>query len=872
MNKFKRLISTTVCLIIMLSAFSTAVFADNKITLIDISSSAVDAAKSGAAYIPRPVQPLAGDDNITLKKADSFPAEYSSVDAGIISSIKDQKESESCWAFTHLALLETWMLSQTGMPVNTYDFSEYHMVLSCSKYSDEDNLYGFDVTPFGGGNEYMSTAYLARGSGIVNEADDPFDFSQQERDIEITNSIPNFGMLNNSLFYSYSYDQRNDAVNKIKELVLDYGAVGTSLYYLPNYESLDRASFYYINDNPDDVTANHAVTIVGWDDNYSKENFAVQPQNDGAFLVKNSWGDYNDLSGYFYCSYEDALIARDFFVSEMDMEKDYDNIYQYDPLGMCSLLEVGASSYYYAMKYTANSSQEYLTSVGTYVMMPNTKLEVFVNQYDDSVEHRSSFKSVYTGTFEDTGYFKINIDPVKLYSSKFAVAIKVTSSTSSTYIPVQTYYPYYSSNSQNTPGKCYIGDSFDGFRLIENTAGTGTNTMACLKAFTSNPVNITTPGEGVTIQDNVISIVVPESTTSQQIIATGIDGAECKLYSDKECTKLIENNTVSLEDGKTQTAYLEVTYKGEKYVYTVYIGHSSQNYESNIIEVVNGTVDQQNKIVTMTTDRMNESITPLLTLSEGATATIYADKALSSDNSYRVQINQTNTYAYIKVTAENGISYSVYTLNIISTQSGSTRFKDSGSIPNWADEYVKTASENFIMIGDDANNFNPNNNVTRYETAVIAVKLLGADSSKFSSVDLTKAFSDSIVNWAKPYVQAAYALGILSGNPVDDDYVFLGANPTTRQEFAVIICGIYHAFTGYDIESNNPALSQTWSSKDFKDADTVPSWSLNYLKNAVYLGFINGSDEGDGLYINCKSNIKRSEIAVIAAQYLEKIN
>ena len=38
--------------------------------------------------------------------------------------------------------------------------------------------------------------------------------------------------------------------------------------------------------------ANHAVTIGGWDDNYSVNNFMTgnRPQNNGAWLVKNSWG------------------------------------------------------------------------------------------------------------------------------------------------------------------------------------------------------------------------------------------------------------------------------------------------------------------------------------------------------------------------------------------------------------------------------------------------------------------------------------------------------------------------------------------------------------------------------------------------------
>ena len=51
-----------------------------------------------------------------------------------------------------------------------------------------------------------------------------------------------------------------------------------------------------INSNARD-NLNHAVVIVGWDDNYDKSNFLQKPKNNGAFLVRNSWGT-ND-HGYY---------------------------------------------------------------------------------------------------------------------------------------------------------------------------------------------------------------------------------------------------------------------------------------------------------------------------------------------------------------------------------------------------------------------------------------------------------------------------------------------------------------------------------------------------------------------------------------------
>lgn len=53
--------------------------------------------------------------------------------------------------------------------------------------------------------------------------------------------------------------------------------------------------------------ANHDVAVIGWDDNYPKENFKITPPGNGAWIIKNSWADNWGEKGYAYISYYDIL-------------------------------------------------------------------------------------------------------------------------------------------------------------------------------------------------------------------------------------------------------------------------------------------------------------------------------------------------------------------------------------------------------------------------------------------------------------------------------------------------------------------------------------------------------------------------------------
>ena len=168
----------------------------------------------------------------------------------------------------------------------------------------------------------------------------------------------------------------------VKQLIMEYGS-GTinfnasGLFY--NYEN---STFYCYDEDINGV--NHEVALVGWDDNYPKENCTVDgytPSKNGAWLVKNSWGTEIGNDGYFWISYEDKSINQypsNFYA--LDTTEKYNNNYQYDDLSNETVLsnspnELGIKSDgYMANVFTAKNDNEVLKAVSFVTSNPNNRI------------------------------------------------------------------------------------------------------------------------------------------------------------------------------------------------------------------------------------------------------------------------------------------------------------------------------------------------------------------------------------------------------------------------------------------------------------------------------------------------------------------
>ena len=85
-----------------------------------------------------------------------------------------------------------------------------------------------------------------------------------------------------------------------------------------------------------------------------------------------------------------------------------------------------------------------------------------------------------------------------------------------------------------------------------------------------------------------------------------------------------------------------------------------------------------------------------------------------------------------------------------------------------------------IMIGDESGNFNPDQNVTRNEMAVIMANLMEYNVATYKD---TSPFTD-VPSWAEPYVAACYTNGITSGY---SDTIYGGSDTVTTAQAALML-------------------------------------------------------------------------------------
>ena len=288
-------------------------------------------------------------------------------------SVKNQNPYGTCWSFATIAASES-SLWKEGLSTSKCNLSELHLAYFMS-HSVADPLGGTKGDSFvhtdswlEGGNSQLAGLKLATWSGPVAES--TLAYSKAKESLSVSSSLA----------YKSLFHLENTAWipmqnrNTVKTLLKRYGACAASYYHDDYYLSAKGA--YY---KPYGTSSNHEITIVGWDDNYSKNNFGTyKPSSNGAWLVKNSWGTNWGNNGYFWISYEDSVL-KSMTAKFFDYAKasTYNRNYQYDGATSGGGATFGSNTIYAANVFTSKSTED-LKAVGYGVVDSNYKVTIKV--------------------------------------------------------------------------------------------------------------------------------------------------------------------------------------------------------------------------------------------------------------------------------------------------------------------------------------------------------------------------------------------------------------------------------------------------------------------------------------------------------------
>lgn len=388
-------------------------------------------------------------------------------------------------------------------------------------YMTFDNAYGY-LTP---GNWFFATSTLAAGKGISDEGTfssaayapyasldgfvngcrksaesiaENYDSSELRLDHAVSLHEPtpviNISEDGRKVERPWNDETSMAAVQELKQAIHDEGAFNflyytaeaSSPYYHaspreedPQYASEDYVLLpnYWIYD-ADDVNGegtvsqqvNHVVLAVGWDDTYSRWNFAtpllnddgsekaydkdiatveeykgtnyIVPKGDGAWIMKNSYGtsatnaEGKSLNmgddGIFYLSYYEKTISSPSVMAPEDTtdgEKEYEIVHQYDVAvgDVFSYGEAGQSLSSGANVFSVDQA-EILEAVGLWTMYDNTdvNIKVYTNLEDPNNPESGTLAHEQTLQLGRFGWYTVALDEAVAIDADSTYSVEIT--------------------------------------------------------------------------------------------------------------------------------------------------------------------------------------------------------------------------------------------------------------------------------------------------------------------------------------------------------------------------------------------------------------------------------------------------------------
>ena len=357
----------------------------------------------------------------------------------------------ACWAYSAMNALESTLLNKYS---TTYNLSNSNNIVNVSHerfylakaFSGSNaNEYGF-MTLGKGGYALHSILYLTGGYGpIALNSNSPFNGEYTSDTLVSRNNV-----LNQEKIYDVTeiqviggVDPDSDSavsnkINAIKTLINDGIGVTTNSRSLRSgcscFNTDTRASYCpNLNGSYGSNCNYHTSLIVGWNDNYSKDNFAegYKPDKNGAWIIRNTHGS----SGEYYISYYDPYLLNNENMAITSIKSvGYDHIYQYNPSG-CKSYQYAGDYYCYSLGNVPSKQvvsifekngegNQKLDSVGFYVQSSSSKsVEVYFSSSSSndipSDLFDSNNKICEKNNITNNGYYSCELSNSKIISQQY---------------------------------------------------------------------------------------------------------------------------------------------------------------------------------------------------------------------------------------------------------------------------------------------------------------------------------------------------------------------------------------------------------------------------------------------------------------------
>lgn len=359
----------------------------------------------------------------SLVDESGLPSDYSSKTLGFVTPIKAQQYND-CWAVAGTEGFETKLL-KLGYPVT--EMSHDHANASSMT---QTNGKGWQRKYRDGGFTNIYPGYLTSWQGGAEIADvGEIDFSKVLHSDDVTAENTKYGTT--KLRYLDGVDSA-----EIKQAIIDNGAV-TASYATSNKCFNTAGTTYFMPQSYDGDYVGHTISIVGWNDNMSRYRFSnstgVLPQNNGAWLVRNSWGDNNSMGGYFWLSYEDKYIfgekySPNFTIDEVTPISDDMTLLQDERYGATySFNYVDSNDVTFINCFDFDENSRTLDRVLFETRSKGANYEVYYIPVSDGspVNNENEWKLIASGKVEYSGYQSVDTNGFVAPLGRGAVGVRI---------------------------------------------------------------------------------------------------------------------------------------------------------------------------------------------------------------------------------------------------------------------------------------------------------------------------------------------------------------------------------------------------------------------------------------------------------------